>query len=354
MEGVLRRRGTKDVDLRAAGVTVRFDLEPNPLEARAGNGGARDAGLVVDADRKDSGGCTGDTTRHPPGGAPEGSDAGNCRLFQLSVGCCIYQKGKYLLGHVEGEQSMVPPRRRPPPTPPLQSRAESSSPLETPSSPHSPEGAAASRVEAPRPKTPLPASRNASEAPAHWGGGLGPRPCKEALDVVQSLRLPLSDPHYFRICEMSLLLGVSVAEEKGREVSRKRVQVLGGGDRPGDGWTGEFLVTRCAVVGNPRQPRTRADFMLSRIRVEASVYFLLLCRERYAVSIILHTKEGAVTIYYIAEMYMCHCLLKNVRCCEESPSVMSWLAILMRFVNRTTVLFFTRLVFFSRQITNEN
>ena len=37
------------------------------------------------------------------------------------------------------------------------------------------------------------------------GGGLGPRPCKEALDVVQSLRLPLSDPHYFRISEMSLL-----------------------------------------------------------------------------------------------------------------------------------------------------
>ncbi|CAM9839083.1 unnamed protein product, partial [Ascophyllum nodosum] len=77
VEGILRRRGTKDVDLRAAGVTVRFDLEPDPLEARAGNGGARDADPVVDADRKDSGRCTGDTTRHPPGGAPEGSDAGN-------------------------------------------------------------------------------------------------------------------------------------------------------------------------------------------------------------------------------------------------------------------------------------
>ena len=153
MEGVLRRRGTKDVDLLAAGVTARYDVEPDPLEGRAGNGGARGADPIVDADRKDSGGCMGDTTRHPPGGAPEGSDAGNGRLFQLSVGCCIYQKGKYLLGHVEGEQSMVPPRRRPPPTPPLQSRAESSSPPETPSSPHSPEGAAASRVEAPRPKT---------------------------------------------------------------------------------------------------------------------------------------------------------------------------------------------------------
>ena len=129
-----------------------------------------------------------------------------------------------------------------------------------------------------------------------------------------------------------------------------------GGDRPGDGWTGEFLVTRCAVAGNPRQPRTRADFMLSRIRVEASVHFLLLlCRERYAVSILLHTKEGAVTIYYIAEMHMYHCLLRNIRCFEESPSVVSRLVILMRFVNRTTVLFFTGLVlFFFRQITNEN
>ena len=253
MEGVLRRCGIKDVDLRAAGVIIRFDLDPDP--------------------------CNG-------------------HLLQLSVGCCLYQKGKYLLGHVEGEQPVVPPRRRPPPTPPLQSRAE----------------------------TP--------EAPTHWGGGLGPRPCKEALDVVQSLRLPLSDPDYFRISEMSLLLGVWVAE-KDTEVSRKRVQVLGGGDRPGDGWTGELLLTRCAVAGNPTQPRTRADLMLSQIRVEASVYFLLLlCRERYAVSILLHTKEKAVAIYYIAEMYMYNCLmLRGV----PYFSVVSWLAILMRFVNRTTV-----------------
>lgn len=260
----MRRRGTKDVDLRTGGVTVRFNFDP----AEGLGGGKADHERSIPADSQS-------------------------RDLLLSIGCCIYQKGKYLLGHVEGGQPAVPrrrPLRTPPPFPPPPQHSEGEvgkvvadlpSPGVHASSVENlplsiPKSTPSEAPEVPQFFTDTPANRDgavmpskahdAQEQPTHWGGGPGRRPCKEALAIVQSLRVPLSDPHYFRICTMSLFL----REACGTGGAMPQTQVLGGGDNPGDGWAGEFLVTRCAVAGNPRQPRTRADFMLSRIRVEAS------------------------------------------------------------------------------------
>lgn len=245
--------------------------------------------------------------------------------LELAVGCCIYQKGRYLLGHAEGVRPTTASPRNPagsssralPPSSPPPSLPLSPAPLppvreedhgkETEggidgegrgglvSSPEErtrrdvspgmqPTTTSPARSLPQTPRTPRkPVGARAQQQPTtheagaiHWGGGPGPRPCREALTIVQSLRVPLSDPHYFRIADLSMYLGVTAtdAEERGEvggEALVQRTQVLGGQDNADEGWTGELLVTRCAVVGNPRQPGTRADAMLSRIRVEVSV-----------------------------------------------------------------------------------
>lgn len=280
VDSVLRRRGTKDVDLRTRGVTIRFKFEPHVVEPAECLGGEKEDPVTRDRS------------------TPADSQS---RDLLLSIGCCIYQKGKYLLGHVEGGQPAAPRRLRTPspfPPPPQHSEGEvgkvvadlpspgvhassvenlplsirKSAPLEPPEVPPLFTDTTTNRDGGVPPRTFASKAHDAQEEePAHWGGGPGPRPCKEALAIVQSLRVPLSDPHYFRICTMSLFL----KETYGTGGVMRQTQVLGGGDNPGDGWAGEFLVTRCAVAGNPRQPRTRADFMLSRIRVEASCVLLL-------------------------------------------------------------------------------
>lgn len=236
--------------------------------------------------------------------------------LELAVGCCIYQKGKYLLGHAEGAESTTtaasrhPPasssRVPPPPSlsptrlPPVHEQNNGGKDKDTEAGENGihgedlatlPEGRAASELSPGMqrstaetttrspPRTPTSATEPAEGTrlqmaqgvgATHWGGGPGPRPCEEALTIVQSLRVPLSDPHYFRVAELSMYLTVIGAEKRegvgGALV--QRTQVLGGRENADDGWAGELLVTRCAVVGNPRQPGTRADAMLSRIRVE--------------------------------------------------------------------------------------
>lgn len=242
-------------------------------------------------------------------GSEAKGSAGGTECFELSVGCCIYQKGKYLLGHAEGDDestaagaaaalrhSSVSPRAasslfQPPLSPnplPLAretfgggkgesggrgrkksngSQPDTRSPVPankppqaaTPSS--KPTDGESSSVRAGTEELRGPARRDC------WGGGPGPKPCEEAVAIIKSLRVPLSDPHYFRVADTSLYLGVMGAGKNGRGFVR-RAQVLGGREEADHGWAGELLITRCAVVGNPRQPRTRADAMLSRIRVE--------------------------------------------------------------------------------------
>lgn len=333
---VLRARGTKDIDVRAAGFTVRFELEPRSTAVKvarppspSGSTGDEGGGLMrsehelpgggeVKTEEEEVAGDAQASSAKPAGASEGGARASPRTCLELAIGCCIYQKGRYLLGHAEGVgsttasprnpaglSSRVPPLPPPPPPPPP------SLPLSpTPLPPvreanngkeveggidgearedhvHSPEertGAGVSRGVQPStsktatslPPTPGSAGKavggRVHEAGATlWGGGPGPRPCREALTIVQSLRVPLSDPHYFRIADLSIYLGVFGAEEQdeaGSEALAQRTQVLGGQDNADEGWTGELLVTRCAVVGNPRQPGTRADAMLSRIRVE--------------------------------------------------------------------------------------
>ncbi|CAM9124002.1 unnamed protein product [Laminaria digitata] len=320
VDNVLHARGTKNVDVRAAGVTVRFELEPAPEEA-----GTAAADEVVRPFKAEGFGANGGGDRGVGTGgksaAPAKAGLGSASeekstetdCFVLSVGCCIYQKGKYLLGHAEGDKSTAalrhPPVSSRPPSlfqsPPLSPRplprvrenvtrdAEEESrgvdrklangaPLDT----RSPVPSDADKP----PLTKTPSSKPTAEksppmrgtrgtrgtekvrGPAmsdYWGGGPGPKPCEEAVAIIKSLRVPLSDPHYFRVADTSLCLGSMSAKEKGG-VFVRRTQVLGGREEADDGWAGELLITRCAVVGNPRQPRTRADAMLSRIRVEVS------------------------------------------------------------------------------------
>lgn len=342
MSDVLRVRGTKDVDVRAAGFTVRFELDPHAVTATTayppspggstgdeGVGGTHtEEGVPVGGDQGQSERAAGSHSRKmPPAtasakGTTEGSSNGAMSspptCLELAVGCCIYQKGKYLLGHAEGEESAMnssrpspglsprppppPPPPLPPPLSPVRENATStgveggvddergSNILEERTRGNGSPGTQRSTAE----DTGSPPQATVSVLPsvegtrlqepqdvgaAHWGGGPGPRPCEEALAIVQSLRVPLSDPHYFRISELSVFLGMPKAEER-EEVGGGRVQrtqVLGGRDSADDGWTGELLITRCAVVGNPRQPGTRADAMLARIRVEVRFFFAATC-----------------------------------------------------------------------------
>lgn len=256
-------------------------------------------------------------TARPVGAVKGGAGASPRTCLELTVGCCIYQKGRYLLGHAEGVESPTGTPRNPSglsprvPPPPPPSLPHSPTPLppvreedngkgveggidgehregpgnstEERTGREAPPGMQPSTTTTTQspPHTPSSASKRVGKrvqhttthgtGDTHWGGGPGPQPCREALTIVQSLRVPLSDPHYFRITDLSMYLGVTGAEEQcevGGEALVQRSQVLGGQDNADEGWTGELLVTRCAVVGNPRQPGTRADAMLSRIRVE--------------------------------------------------------------------------------------
>lgn len=342
VDNVLHARGTKNVDVRAGGVTVRFELEPAPEAGGAAavacppsprggtvNGEAkmRDEGLRPSKGGKVSanGGCDrGSKTAEksvPPAAAdlrrasgvksgPRGGGGGGAECFELSVGCCIYQKGKYLLGHAEGgddstmataafRHPSVSPRAassfQPPPSPdplPLvresvggvdeesvgrERRLANGSPLDT----RSPAPSGRANNKPPLTATSSSKPTDGESSPVRggtgglrgplmrdcWGGGPGPKPCEEAVAIIKSLRVPLSDPHYFRVADTSLYLGTMSAKNDGGGFVR-RTQVLGGREEADDGWAGELLITRCAVVGNPRQPRTRADAMLSRIRVE--------------------------------------------------------------------------------------
>lgn len=340
VDNVLHARGTKNVDVRAAGVSVRFELEPSP-----------GAGSAAAASPPSPQGCTvnGETKMRDEGARSSKADEGVRRskedgvganragdreeaktaekstapalaaglgkatsekkiaeteCFELSVGCCIYQKGKYLLGHAEGEDSIAALRQ-----PSSVSASRAPSLFQPPLSPHPPQPLARKTVaigngesggtgrerasglpldtrssDAVKPPlTTAPSSMRKEEeklSPMHgteqlrdpatrdlWGGGPGPKPCEEAVAIIKSLRVPLSDPHYLRVADTSLYLGVMSPKKDGGAFVR-RTQVLGGGEGAYDGWAGELLITRCAVVGNPRQPRTRADAMLSRIRVE--------------------------------------------------------------------------------------
>lgn len=329
---VLHARGTKDVDVRAAGFAIRFELEPPP-PVSTGTSAVRHPSPSW---RSGVGGLPSGVRAEDHTALPfvaETADAGEASArrsphtcFELTVGCCIYQKGRYLLGHAEGGESTtgsprLPPlassssSRGPPPPPPPSAPQEKTgrevgggsgdddrgevlnlgerrtagydssapggggggpqrlSPPQTPTSATEPVDGAGQ-----------PAAPHEGARATHWGGGPGPRPCEGALAIVQSLRVPLSDPHYFRVADLSLSLGVmeeGPVEDAGEEAPGKRLRrlrrrrtlvVLGGQDNTDDGWTGELLVTRCAVVGNPRQPGTRADAMLSRIRVEVSLF----------------------------------------------------------------------------------
>lgn len=310
MDSVLRVRGVKDVDLRAAGLKVGFELEAAPAATTGcsvpaprsgseggGDGSSRDNGIGLGEAARGGTGDSGGKADMYSGNAPAVVAAS--RQLQLSVGCCIYQKGKYLLGHLEScddsSAARLPPAvlSRTPPRSPLLSLFRTDT---DEGKAGSDRGAAFSGLTQPVPRfdgsTGLsPADRKRRSTPHdtstpllwpegsprraretgvqdteelhRWGGGPGPRPCEEALTVVRSLRVPLSDPHYFRVADVSL----SLLEEDGGTLVR-RAPMLGGGEGADDGWESEVLVTRCAVVGNPRQPRTRADAMLSRIRVE--------------------------------------------------------------------------------------
>lgn len=349
MADVLRARGTKDVDVRASGFTIRFELEPQSIAAKAlrppapsGSTGGEGVGFMRGEDdlpgrgeaktEEETAGDASAAAARPTGASPR-------TCLELAVGCCIYQKGRYLLGHAEGVGSTTAsasPRNpaglssRVPPLPPPQPPSLPLSPTSLPpvreedngkevegridgegreGLVHSPEERTGGDV-SPRmqpsstttarspPQTPRSARKPVGGrvqettrhgvGATHWGGGPGPRPCREALTIVQSLRVPLSDPHYFRVADLSMYLGVTGAEEQGEvggEALVQRTQVLGGQD---NGWTGELLVTRCAVVGNPRQPGTRADAMLSRIRVEVrscNVSFKKIALERTTLSL---------------------------------------------------------------------
>lgn len=333
---VLRARGTKDIDVRAAGFTVRFELEPQSTAAKAprppspsGSTGEEGGGLMRGEDElpgwgevkreeeeeEETAGEASVTAERPAGASKGGARASPRPCLELAVGCCVYQKGRYLLGHAEGAGSTTAPPRNPaglpsrvPPPPPslplspiplppvreehsgkeLEGGIDAEGREGLGDSPEERTGKGGSpAVQPPSAKTVTPPQRTPESASkpvrgrvqqtTHeagamlWGGGPGPRPCREALTIVQSLRVPLSDPHYFRIADLSMYLGVTGAEEEGEvgdEALVQRTQVLGGQDNADEGWTGELLVTRCAVVGNPRQPGTRADAMLSRIRVE--------------------------------------------------------------------------------------
>lgn len=309
MDSVLRVRGVKDVDLRAAGLKVGFELEAAPAATtgcsvptprsgteEGGDGSSRDNGIGTGEAARGRTEDSGDKTERCSGDAPTLADAS--RQLQLSVGCCIYQKGKYLLGHLEScddsSAARLPPAisSRTPPRSPMLSlvrtdtdegkagsdRGAAFASL-TQAVPRFDGSTGLSPADRKRRSTPHDIStsilwpegspRRARETGVQdteelhrWGGGPGPRPCEEALTVIKSLRVPLSDPHYFRVTDLSLYL----LEDDGAFV--RCAPMLEGGEGADDGWEGEVLVTRCAVVGNPRQPRTRADAMLSRIRVE--------------------------------------------------------------------------------------
>lgn len=322
---VLHARGTKDVDVRAAGFAIRFELKPSGTSAvrHPSPGWRSEVGGLPSGVRAE------DHTAGPFVAEAADAEEASARTsphmcLELTVGCCIYQKGRYLLGHAEGGESTtgsprLPPltssmsssSRGPPPPPPSALQEKTSKEMGGGSGDDREEGLklgekrTAGYDSAPGgggggggpqrfspPQTPTSATRpvdGAGQAAAphegatatHWGGGPGPRPCEEALAIVQSLRVPLSDPHYFRVADLSLSLGETEeapGKDAGEEepVQRRRRRrtpvVLGGQENTDDGWTGELLVTRCAVVGNPRQPGTRADAMLSRIRVEVSLF----------------------------------------------------------------------------------
>lgn len=344
---VLRARGTKDVDVRAAGFTIRFELEPHsvPTDVRPPppSGRARDErvkGMRGEEDTLPVGGAEAETEETAadasaaaagPADASKSDGVGSASprtCLELAVGCCIYQKGRYLLGHAEGAESTTVPPRHPPgspsrfppsPPPPMTTTTTTRLPpvnedntsngremeagenggrrgdLATlpaaqtgnESSPAMQQSLAAETTTSP-PRRPTSATKPVGGTrlqtvqgvgATHWGGGPGPRPCDEALTIVQSLRVPLSDPHYFRVAELSMYLTVTGAnkQQSGADGGAlvQHTQVLGGRENADDGWAGELLVTRCAVVGNPRQPGTRADAMLSRIRVEVRFAVLL-------------------------------------------------------------------------------
>ncbi|CAM9636690.1 unnamed protein product, partial [Ectocarpus sp. 13 AM-2016] len=330
---VLHARGTKDVDVRAAGFAIRFELEPPPPPLSSGTGAVRcpSPGWSSGVGGLPSGVRAEDYTAGPF--VAETADAGEASArriphtrLELTVGCCIYQKGRYLLGHAEGGESTTVSPRLPPLTSSSSSRGPPPPPPPPPSAPQEKTGKemgggsgdddreevlklgerrpAGYDSSAPGggggggpqrlspPQTPTSATTPVDGAgwaaaphegarATHWGGGPGPRPCEGALAIVQSLRVPLSDPHYFRVADLALSLrvaeegpGKDAGEEESVQRRRRRQRrtpvVLGGQENTDEGWTGELLVTRCAVVGNPRQPGTRADAMLSRIRVEVS------------------------------------------------------------------------------------
>ncbi|CAM9614355.1 unnamed protein product, partial [Ectocarpus fasciculatus] len=321
---VLHARGTKDVDVRAAGFAIRFELDPplssatSAVRPRSPSGRSGVGGLPSGVRAEDHAGGPFVAETADAGEASARTSPHTC--LELTVGCCIYQKGRYLLGHAEGGESTtgsprLPPlassssSRGPPPPPPSALQEKTGKEVGAGSGDDreevlkhgekrtgygygssAPGGAGGTQRLSP-PQTPTSAAKpvdgtgqaatpHEGARETHWGGGPGPRPCEGALAIVQSLRVPLSDPHYFRVADLSLSLDVTeegpgkdAGEEEPVQQRRRGGRtpvVLGGQENTDDGWTGELLVTRCAVVGNPRQPGTRADAMLSRIRVEVS------------------------------------------------------------------------------------
>lgn len=310
MDQVLRTRGVKAVDLRAAGLTVRFQLE-SPIVAAAGVGssqatteatcrrGEYQGDRNIDISEKTELGAGEGVTHgaanaaiHSPTVAATGPPSVTATAvqhccYQLLIGSCVYQKGKYLLGHVDSTSARSrPTSARPMPSPPPgfvlpfvleDSEEKNHASIERgfldDSRPASDRG---NEVTSPKLRRSVSVESGLSQMKTrtgaaqsfHWGGGPGPRPCKEALTIIQALRMPMSDPHYFRVDDLALYLDTPMTPAGGEFVGR--TQVLGGGEDAGRGWAGEMLVTRCAVLGNPGQPGTRADAMLSRIRVEVT------------------------------------------------------------------------------------
>lgn len=326
VDRALRARGGKAVDVRAAGVSVRFDLEPttDDLDAadnRVAMSRRRTRHRQVQSSNTVAG-APFDEKMEDEDARMEPRSSATRRCLQLSIGRCVYQKGKYLRQHLEEDSSTsvrssmnLPahlPSFPPPPPPPrpsplsppnyrlppsrlpalsrdsstekdiagtydegrLEPALSSGTRASGVSSPKRDQNASPASVFAPGRSPDRPLSRTASsgagsaQGDQHWGGGIGPRPCKEALTVIQSLRAPLSDPHYFRVFSLSVSLGTLETNDAGAVVVGTSSEVFGGGHEADCGWTGELLVTRCAVLGNPRQPRTRADAMLSPITVE--------------------------------------------------------------------------------------
>lgn len=320
VERALRARGVKTVDLRAAGVTVRLELEP-----ASGDGFARDSGAPATGEgcvgtRRGSGSVSGGTgsarTREGADEAAVGPATTRRTYFKLSVGCCTYQKGKYLTRHVDGEPpagarlyssplvhlSRPPPPPLPPPPrpPPFSPVARLSPPSRLPTSSRDPFGRSEDAVQdrnwradpvasgdsetgrvsrqstdelGGSPRGPAPGDGGSGVRPhagdgAHWGGGKGPRPSKAALATIQSLRVPLSDPHYVRVSGLSLCLAKTGGGGGVEAAGGSFTEIIGGGDNAREGWNGELVLTRCAVLGNPGQPRVRADAVLSLVRVE--------------------------------------------------------------------------------------